>query len=69
MEDGKYAEKIPDSAYESNKIIAMLDSGWIQSEKVHNFLKSHFQFSEEEDDEDTNKDENTHDACGHRHTG
>ena len=69
MEDGKYAEKIPDSAYESNKIIAMLDSGWIQSEKVHNFLKSHFQFSEEEDDEDTSKDETDMKPTGHKHTG
>jgi PAS domain S-box len=52
LEGGEYAKKILTSAHEIDKIIAMLDSGWIQSEKVRNFLKTHYKFYEEEEQDE-----------------
>jgi len=44
IERGKYTETILKAVYDIDRIIDQLDRGWIESEKVRNFLKLHYGF-------------------------
>ncbi len=46
MEDGDHSKKILEQAWEIDRIIDQLDKGWIESEKVREFL--HRQYGQEE---------------------
>jgi PAS domain S-box-containing protein len=49
MERGESHDKIMESAREIDGIITRLDSGWIESEKVRHFLRTHHHFYDEEE--------------------
>lgn len=46
--DKKYQKDLMEAVRNIDKMISRLDQGWIQSEKVRNFLIKHYQFKEEE---------------------
>jgi PAS domain S-box len=47
LEDGQYKQKILSAVREINDLITRLDQGWLESDKVRKFLKTHYGFYEE----------------------
>jgi PAS domain S-box-containing protein len=52
MEGGEKNEKILKASWEINAIITQLDLGWIESEKVHRFLRAHYDIFLEKQEEE-----------------